>query len=173
MTKSPDADNSPPAADIAVDIAVNIAINGGVWPDEPALQALVDAALGATVALLDEPEKAVGELSVLFADDAEISDLNNRFRGRRQATNVLSFPAAPAPGPVSSLGDIVLASETVANEALSGGLTPDHHIIHLLVHGFLHLLGFDHVNERDAKAMEELETAILARLDIADPHADA
>jgi probable rRNA maturation factor len=112
------------------------------------------------------------EVSVLFTDDTRIRVLNRQFRGRDRPTNVLSFPAAPMnPGRLGpALGDLALALETVTGEATSLGLTLNNHVTHLIIHGFLHLLGFDHEVESEAVAMERLEAAILARLGIADPY---
>ncbi len=113
------------------------------------------------------------EVSLVFSDDAHIRGLNARYRHKDSPTNVLSFPAVPAAkgklGPM--LGDIVLAAETVAREAAEQGLALDAHLAHLLVHGFLHLAGYDHEDDGEATVMEGLETAILARLGIADPYA--
>lgn len=126
---------------------------------------------------------ADAEVSVLFADDAFVRNLNARWRGQDKPTNVLSFPAvAPAmpnpampnpamPGP-RVLGDIVLAYETVAREAREAGKPFDHHTAHLLVHGFLHLLGYDHETDADATVMEAHEVGILETLDIPDPYAE-
>jgi probable rRNA maturation factor len=118
------------------------------------------------------------EVGVLFADDAFVRDLNARWRGQDKATNVLSFPAAapampvsPIPGP-RALGDIVLAYETVDREAREAGKKFDHHAAHLLVHGFLHLLGYDHETDADATIMEAREVHILETLDIPDPYAE-
>lgn len=113
------------------------------------------------------------EVSVLFADDAFIRGLNARWRGQDKPTNVLSFPVAAAsvPGP-RALGDIVLAYETVSREAREAGKPFDHHAAHLLVHGFLHLLGYDHETDAAAAVMEALEVRILETLDIPDPYAE-
>lgn len=125
--------------------------------------------------VLDRAGRDAGdaEVSVLFADDAFVRGLNARWRGQDKPTNVLSFPAAaPAlPGP-RSLGDIVLAYETVAREAGEAGKPFDHHAAHLLVHGFLHLLGLDHETDADAAVMEAREVRILETLDIPDPYAE-
>jgi len=118
------------------------------------------------------------EVSVLFADDAFVRGLNARWRGQDKPTNVLSFPAATAaaPGPAipgpHTLGDIVLAYETVAREAREAGKPFDHHAAHLLVHGFLHLLGYGHETDADATVMEAREVRILETLDIPDPYAE-
>jgi probable rRNA maturation factor len=129
----------------------------------------VDAAVGAIA-----PRLAIGsELSLVFTDDAHVRELNLRFRKKDSPTNVLSFPAPSAPdgrfGPV--LGDVVLARETVFREAEAEGLTIEAHVAHLVLHGFLHILGYDHADEAEATAMERLETAILGGLGIADPYA--
>lgn len=118
------------------------------------------------------------EVGVLFADDAFVRDLNARWRGQDKPTNVLSFPAAapevrdPAAHGPHALGDIVLAYETVAREAREAGKPFDHHAAHLLVHGFLHLLGYDHESDADAALMEAREARILETLDIPDPYAE-
>ncbi len=114
------------------------------------------------------------ELSLLLTHDAEIADLNAQWRGKDGPTNVLSFPAVPirpgqAPGPL--LGDIVLARQTIAREAAIEAKSVDAHLTHLIVHGILHLLGYDHVQDNDAETMEQLERAILADLGIDDPYA--
>ena len=124
------------------------------------------------------------EISLLGCNDARISELNADFRGKPQPTNVLSWPSAERgaaraglrprlpPGdalhPVE-LGDIAIAWETCAAEARAGGLDLAHHATHLIVHGTLHLLGFDHDRDADAELMERLEASILAGLGIADP----
>lgn len=113
-----------------------------------------------------------GELAVMLADDGELRALNRRWRAKDEPTNVLSFPAgAPGGGPPRPLGDIVIAFETAAREARAARLPLSHHVTHLAVHGFLHLVGYDHQSEPDAEAMEGLEIAVLARLGIADPYA--
>jgi probable rRNA maturation factor len=115
------------------------------------------------------------EVSVVLADDAFVRRLNRDYRGRDEATNVLSFPAddddavKALTGPLL-LGDIVLAFETVSGEAAARGLALDDHLSHLVVHGALHLLGYDHESTAEAGAMEGLETRVLAGLGIADPY---
>jgi probable rRNA maturation factor len=127
------------------------------------------------------PWLARAEVSVLLADDATVRRLNAAYRGKDCATNALSFPAYDRvleadsrqlpPGPVP-LGDVVLALETVAAEAASAGKPLVDHVSHLVVHGCLHLLGYDHHDGADAAIMEGLEREILERLGIADPYAD-
>ena len=111
-------------------------------------------------------------LAVLLTDDAAIRRLNAQWRNVDKPTNVLSFPPAPStvPGAVKSFGDIAIAYETAAREARTDDKPFDHHLAHLAVHGFLHLLGYDHESDADAQTMEQLERVILARLGVPDPY---
>jgi probable rRNA maturation factor len=112
------------------------------------------------------------ELAVLLTDDAAIRRLNDQWRGLDQPTNVLSFPAAPQLATVQGtpLGDIAIAYETTAREAQHEGKPFADHLAHLAVHGFLHLLGYDHESDAQAETMEELERVILERLGVPDPY---
>lgn len=115
-----------------------------------------------------------GEVGIVLASDARVAELNARYRGKEGPTNVLSFPIAddeshPAGAP-RLLGDVVLARETVAREARAQEKTAARHLAHLVVHGVLHLMGFDHGNEAEAAVMEAREAAALARLGIPDPY---
>lgn len=127
-------------------------------PEALAARVLREAAVG---------EAARGAVGILFADDGAVRDLNRRWRQKDSATNVLSFPA---PEGFDTLGDIALALETVIAEAQQQQKSPTDHTAHLLAHGFLHLLGYDHEDDAQADAMEDRERAILARLGIADPY---
>jgi probable rRNA maturation factor len=112
------------------------------------------------------------ELNILIVDSAAGRRFNREFRGRDYATNVLSFPYEPAPGEHSGLlGNIVICAPVVAREAREQHKTPRDHFAHMTIHGVLHLLGYDHENERDADRMEQLERQILTALGIADPYA--
>jgi probable rRNA maturation factor len=110
-----------------------------------------------------------GEVAVLLTDDAEMRTLNRTWKSKDKPTNVLSFPA---PEGFGSLGDIALGLETIRAEAETQSKTLEDHTAHLLVHGYLHLLGMDHIHDDDAQAMEARERAILADLGVADPYAD-
>jgi probable rRNA maturation factor len=112
------------------------------------------------------------ELSLVLADDGTVRRLNRRWRGRDRATNVLSFPAAEPPprGAPLLLGDVVLAFETVRREAKAQGKSLADHLAHLVTHGVLHLIGYDHAADAEARRMEGLERRILRRLGIADPY---
>lgn len=156
-------------------INIDVSIESGVWDDEAAMTGLARKAIDAAVDHLGRPmPKAGSEVSLLFTDDAAIQLLNNDWRGKDKPTNVLSFPAFP-PSRTGQLplmlGDIILASETVSREAQEEAKPLENHIIHLIVHGFLHLAGYDHETDEDAEEMEGLEREILAALAIPDPYA--
>lgn len=120
---------------------------------------------------------AIAEAVVALSCDDDVAALNAQYRGKCKPTNVLSFPANAAfvPGTIDDepvqLGDIILAAETVLAEAADMGLAPADHLRHLIVHGLLHLLGFDHIDATEAEQMEALETTILASMGVADPYA--
>jgi probable rRNA maturation factor len=147
-------------------------------PDWPDLTATAASVLAQVTLELANPRLAV---SILFAGDAEVHALNAEWRGKDKPTNVLSFPMldredllALAPdGPPELLGDIALALETCQREADEKGLSLEHHAAHLIVHGLLHLAGYDHeISPADARAMELLEIKALAQMGIADPYGD-
>jgi len=115
---------------------------------------------------------ARGVVALALADDALVQDLNARFRGKDKPTNVLSFPSGEEAGIGVPLGDVVVAIETLDREASAEQKSPGKHFTHLVIHGILHLLGYDHETDEDAGRMERLETAILADLGIEDPYAD-
>ena len=100
-------------------------------------------------------------------NDSDMQALNKKWRGKDKPTNVLSFPDS---GPAPVLGDIVIAFETVHREAEAANKPVQDHFIHLLVHGFLHLTGYDHMNDQDAKIMEALEISILTNFNIDNPY---
>jgi probable rRNA maturation factor len=145
------------------------------WQSEPDAEAVIQRAI-ATAAEIADADTGEAELAVMLTDDAGIRTLNNNWRGIDKPTNVLSFPALPPTGtvgpddPPRMLGDIAIAFETTRQEADDEQKPFDHHLSHLAVHGFLHLIGYDHEEEDDAEAMEALETEILAQLGIPDPY---
>ncbi len=117
------------------------------------------------------------EIAIVFDDDKAVQALNRDFRGQDKPTNVLSFPAEPiaAATPFDDaqpLGDVILSLETLGREAEALEIPPQDHATHLVVHGVLHLLGFDHMDETQATEMETLETEILGQLGIADPYGE-
>ncbi|MEL7108523.1 MAG: rRNA maturation RNase YbeY [Pseudomonadota bacterium] len=111
---------------------------------------------------------ATGEVSVLLTSDAEIQTLNRDWRGKDKPTDVLSFPADPIDRPF--LGDIAVAIGVAQSDAQTRGLTLSQHLSHLLIHGVLHLLGHDHIDDTEAAEMEALEIAALASLGWPDPY---
>ena len=157
-------------------LAIDIAIPDDRWHGvDAALAASVEAAVRAAIghAGLEAPE---AEISVVLGDDGLVHGLNRDFRDTDRPTNVLSFaltegeqgPAGEA-GPVM-LGDVVLAFDTVAREARDQSKSRRDHALHLVVHGVLHLMGYDHGSEAEARVMERMEQRVLADLGIADPY---
>lgn len=157
-------------------LSIDVLVQSPRWKARPRAAARVRRALQTAAAAVST---APAELAIVLTDDSGIRVLNREWRKIDAPTNVLSFPATvearvPAAGRRAAprlLGDIVLAYETVAREAAAERKPFDHHLVHLAVHGFLHLLGHDHATEREAAKMERLETAILAQLGIPDPYA--
>jgi probable rRNA maturation factor len=153
-------------------LSIAFAVNAEGWPES--LEAVAETAIRAALKQSEAEVIGVTEVSVVLTDDAEQRELNRQWRGFDKSTNVLSFPQIEPFAPVSGLlGDITLARETVEKEAEEMGISFEAHFTHLVVHGFLHLLGYDHIEEEDAEEMEGLETEILAILGIADPYADS
>lgn len=153
-------------------VEIDIAIESDAWAQID-LDSLVASAVEAARIECGVKIAPFAEVSLLFCDDARIRDLNREWRGLDKPTNVLSFPAADpsklAEAPL--LGDIAVAFETVERERLEEEKSFSDHLSHMVVHGFLHLVGYDHEVEEDAEVMEEAERRALARLGIADPYA--
>ena len=157
---------------------IQIAVEAEGWPEEADLEALSAKILDHAADFLEAQGQPFApmpsEVSLVFTDDAEIQAINSEWRAKDKPTNVLSFPAYPLkpghkPGPM--LGDIVIARETVEREADELEKSFSDHLTHLMVHGFLHLFGYDHMTEEEAEEMEGLETRILAGLGLSDPYA--
>lgn len=150
-------------------VNIDIAVEAEGWNKIAGAEAI---ARRAAAAALEDAGIRDGEVSIMLCDDARMRDLNHRFRQKDQPTNVLSFPSTEKDaGGGRFLGDVALAYETVTREAAGEGKSPDAHVAHLVVHGILHLLDFDHGNDADAEKMESRETKILAALGFPDPHA--
>jgi probable rRNA maturation factor len=155
----------------------------GEWDSSTGWDELARAAAAAAIAESAFPQLGSGErtieLSIRLADDAEVHALNSEWRGKDKPTNVLSFPMAEAgelaeagsAGPELMLGDIILARGVCATEAAEKAIPIENHAAHLMVHGTLHLLGYDHIDEDSAADMEAREIRALARMGIADPYA--
>ncbi|MEJ6393622.1 rRNA maturation RNase YbeY [Gymnodinialimonas sp. 2305UL16-5] len=163
---------------------IDVLIEDPAW-DAVDLEAVAETALPAVLRALDLPPARFA-VSLLGCDDDRIAGLNAEFRGKATPTNVLSWPSeerAPSPpgampdppkapddGPPLELGDIAIAYATCAREAAAAGKPLSHHLTHLLIHGLLHCLGYDHETDPDAALMEALETRILASLGVPDPY---
>jgi probable rRNA maturation factor len=155
-------------------ICPDIEQDSALWEQLIDAEAIAERALEAAVEMAGLTLLDGAELGILLSDDEHVKSVNQEWRGIDKPTNVLSFPAV-APTKLARapfLGDIIIAYETVEREAKAEGKAFADHYAHLVVHGFLHLLGFDHINEADAERMEALEIAILSSLDIPDPYTD-
>jgi probable rRNA maturation factor len=165
---------------------LEIAIDAdGEWDSSSGWDEIAQAAATAAIAESAFPQlcstNRTVELSIRLGSNAEVHALNSEWRGKDQATNVLSFPMAEtddlvraaSPGPELMLGDIILARGVCAAEAEQKAIPLESHAAHLMVHGTLHLLGYDHMDEASAADMEAREVRALARMGIADPYAEA
>jgi probable rRNA maturation factor len=150
-----------PEPDNRIDVQYAISADGIPAPEK--LRHWVDCGLQGRC-----PE---AELALRIVDEAEITALNRQYRGKDGATNVLSFPYVPMPGVVTEqLGDIVICAPVVAAEAVAQGKSLEAHWAHMVIHGVLHLLGYDHHGEKEAQEMEALEIRLLAALGYPDPY---
>ena len=132
-------------------------------PDEDSIKRWVSAAIR------DERDEC--ELSIRIVDEQESADFNQRYRGKSGATNVLSFPFdAVTPEPLPILGDLVICAPVLVREAAEQQKTTTAHWAHIVIHGVLHLLGYDHIEDQDAEQMESLETEIMLVLDFPPPY---
>lgn len=154
-------------------MTVSVEIEDPAWLS---LAGLEELALEAAAAALSAGQSGGSgeQIAILFTDDGSIAEINSEWRGKNAPTNVLSFPSAPGmpvpEGEPQPLGDIVLAHGVIAREATEQGKTLRDHTTHLIVHGTLHLLGYDHESDQEAEIMEQLEADILKGLGISDPY---
>ena len=176
MREDPDPSHTGSFADGPIEI--QITVEDPVWHDlVPGLADLIDRVLRA--ALDHDRTRDAGarasELSVLLSNDLRVREINHAYRSRDKATNVLAFAYGDAgeAAPADCLGDVILARETIGREAAEQDKTVEDHLSHLLVHGLLHLCGFDHETDFEAEEMEALEREILAEIGIADPYRSA
>ena len=148
---------------MTIEVDVQIVSDEDDLPDPESIRVWVDAAIG------DRMQDA--ELTIRIVDEAESADLNSRFRSKSGATNVLSFPFDSPPGTdLSILGDVIVCAPVVRREADEQAKSLDAHWAHMVVHGTLHLLGYDHERDADAEEMEAMETRILGRLGFDNPY---
>ena len=151
-------------------LEVAVIRNDDAWPED--LEPLAERAVLEALKQSKARVKGAAELSILLTNDEEQHALNREWRGKDSSTNVLSFPQIEPFGPVVGiLGDITLARETLEREAVEQGVSFTDHFTHLVVHGFLHILGYDHLTDAEALQMESLETQILGSLGVGDPYA--
>lgn len=132
----------------------------------PTLPHALPPLMSALLTELDLKKDFFHEINVVFEGDKRLQELNKTFRGKNKPTNVLSFPYEEDP----LLGDIFISFDRVAEEAEEQGKRPEHHLLHLVLHGLLHLLGYDHETDEEAQEMENLEIKILAHLNISNPY---
>jgi probable rRNA maturation factor len=166
---------SSPLGGTEPELAVDVLIESEAWRMLPEAEDIVRRAIACAATSEVAIHQREAELSVLLCDDQTITGLNARWLGQEKPTNVLSFPAPPLRGATPAervpLGDVAIAYETLAREADEQSKSVSDHLSHLVVHGFLHLLGYDHCVEGEAEQMERLEGSILARIGVANPYA--
>ena len=161
---------------LMTEVEILVSIQSGNWDEKH--EALAEKAANAALTMAGDLAEGALELSIVLADDALVQQLNRDYRNKDKATNVLSFAFEDVEGPDAGedaptmLGDVIVALETVAREAAEQGKTFDAHFMHLVAHGVLHLLGYDHEAEDEAVEMERLETAAMAALGFPDPYAE-
>jgi probable rRNA maturation factor len=148
---------------------IDMLVESDLWKRPAGARSIARRAIAKAAEVLSTPRS---ELAIVLTDDSAIRLLNREWRGVDAATNVLSFPANGGAGS-PLIGDIVLAYETIADEARAEQKPFTHHVAHLAVHGYLHLLGYDHMRKKDAELMERKERDILRRLAIPDPYRPA
>lgn len=162
-------------------VAYGISIDAPQWNAEDELLSLATKCVDASNKWLAAQENQTFpdgemELSLLFTNDASIQEINTKWREMDKPTNVLSFPTkdiGPDDTPLPLLGDIIFAYETIEREAREQEKSFDAHLSHLMVHGYLHLFGFDHIENSEAEHMELTETRILASIGLSNPYNDA
>jgi probable rRNA maturation factor len=164
-----------PAETEPADLCLTISAQDGDWPDVANLETAIREAAAVLARHPAGQAARCAEATIVLGSDALLRRLNGAFRGKDMPTNVLAFPFRPRAAADRQgspyLGDVVLAAETIAREAAQRRLEPIHHVQHLVVHGLLHLLGYDHESDPQADEMEGLETEILTALGRKDPHA--
>jgi probable rRNA maturation factor len=148
-------------------LKIDVLIDSDLWKNVAGVNSIARRAVAEAAAMLSTTG---AELAIVLTDDSAIRQLNRLWRGIDAATDVLSFPAGQTFDQPPHLGDIVLAYETIAREARAERKPFAHHLAHLVVHGFLHLLGYDHARDAEAEAMQSVERQVLQRLAISDPY---
>ena len=141
--------------------------------NEPLLPSLTQLTQWVGCVFAHHPDDQRREVTIRFVDERESQTLNRDYRSKDKTTNVLSFPFESPPGiDLPLLGDLVICHAVVAQEASEQDMPLEHHYAHMVVHGILHLMGYDHIDEQEAEEMEQFERELLAELNIPDPYAD-
>jgi probable rRNA maturation factor len=148
-------------------IILDVMIESPLWDEQPDSETIVRAAIAMAA---KDTAKATAEVAILLTDDSAIREMNRQWRDQDKPTNVLSFPSHAANAKPAHLGDIVIAYETLVRESKADDKPFAHHLTHLAIHGYLHLLGYDHMNDAEAETMERLEAELLERLGVPDPY---
>jgi len=163
--------SEPPQPTIPRVLEVDVVEDDGDWSQLPdAADLIAQAAVAVAQELGGSDGSAL--VAVALSSDTSVEVLNGQFRGKPKPTNVLSFPAGEG-APEDFIGDVILAAETVRREAEEQGVPLGHHLQHLVIHGILHLFGYDHLSADDAERMEAIEISILSRLGVANPYTGA
>jgi len=160
------------AAASGVTLDIEVERHAGAWGAPELTDARIEQAARAAIHAAPALPQGSYQVTFVLTDDAEMRALNRTWRGKDAATNVLSFPVGGAVKAPGHLGDIVLAYDTTLKEARAQHIAFPDHVSHLVVHGVLHLIGLDHMDDAEAERMEALERTVLASLGIADPYAD-
>jgi len=163
--------SEPPQPAIPRVLEVDVVEDDGDWSSFPDAPNLIANAAAAVAQQLGGGDGS-GLVAVALSSDASVEVLNGQFRGKPQPTNVLSFPAGEG-SPEGFVGDVILAAETVRREAAEQDVPLAHHLQHLVVHGILHLFGYDHLSADEAERMEAIEISILSSLGVANPYTGA
>jgi probable rRNA maturation factor len=146
--------------------AIDVLVQSPLWSDQPLAEHIVREAIAAASTTISTKN---GEVSIILADDSAVRALNRQWRGVDKPTNVLSFPAKGIDGGPCLFGDIVMAYETLKRECDNEDRVFLHHLAHLTIHGFLHLMGYGHSVDAEAEEMEGLESKIMMRMSLPDP----
>lgn len=169
MSVQPTSAEKSESAEPPQSLTVDVVREAGDWSAvDPDIETAILTAAAAVARAPAANVRSGMEAVIALADDATVRRLNGTYRSKDKPTNVLSFSSGDPEG--LTLGDVVLACETIRAEAIDLGISARHHTQHLVVHGLLHLLGFDHETDAEATAMEHLETEILAAIGVADPY---
>lgn len=166
MTDQPESMQNPTELELQLDVQLAVEKENDLPTEE-------QLSLWATTALLKRTEHEEPELTIRIVDEAESQELNHEYRGKDKPTNVLSFPfEAPAHVPIPLLGDLIVCKQVVEHEAVEQGKTLTAHWAHMIIHGCLHLLGYDHIEDEEAEEMEGIEKVIMKDLGFEDPYKD-